>query len=548
MTTDNCTPNKNELVPGETRIRDVDGFCGTVVYVGPVASAKNSDEEYAGIVWDDPSRGKHDGSVICRRTNNIVRHFSCTGPTQGSFLRLNKIDYGVPLNASLLRSKYVEMQAPVVAPNNLLPHTARTSGGNEKPIEFLGEMQIRERQQLADMDKISLRREGISRACEDKAGLLEFHHIRDIDLAGNLISNWNIALEIMDQFPMLERLSLASNRIRNMLPSSPPTTISTLERIRVLNLHSCSIDTFQTVKVIGKLMPNLEELCVAYSNFSDMGSVELEPGSLCSLKMIDCSSCGISSWETQVARQFSKLDKLEQLSLNDNPIPSIPSSPDEASHDAYFPSLVALQFAGTSIARWNDLEGINHSLSTVKSLRLKHTPLTQNLGQGEVRALCVARFPRLEYLNASTVSTQERIEAERRYVSLVTRLLAQQRETSENPDKDSASKDQRTRLLSDHPQYTALREKHKDVIVLAESSSTNQSGPRKSIASIVSNVTIRSMAAASCSVEPLVRRLPGSLKVGRLKALCSRAFGLDVDLMSLHFRTEVRTDEIVIGF
>lgn len=32
------------LIPGETRIRDADGFVGTVVYVGPVASAKNADE------------------------------------------------------------------------------------------------------------------------------------------------------------------------------------------------------------------------------------------------------------------------------------------------------------------------------------------------------------------------------------------------------------------------------------------------------------------------------------------------------------------------
>lgn len=40
-------------------------------------------------------------------------------------------------------------------------------------------------------------------------------------------------------------------------------------------------------------------------------------------------------------------------------------------------------------------------------------------------------------------------------------------------------------------------------------------------------------------MEPLIRRLPGSLTVGRLKALCARAFGLDLDLMSLHFRTEV---------
>ena len=530
------TPIK--LIPGETRIRDVDGFCGTVVYVGPVASAKNPSEEYAGIVWDDPSRGKHDGSVICRRTNQIVRHFSCTGPTQGSFLRLNKMDCGVPLNASLLRSKYVEMQAPVVAPNNILPHTAMTSGGHEKPIEFLGEMKIRKWQQLEDIDKVSLRREGISQACPDNGELVEYQHIRDIDLAGNLLSNWNTIFEILDQFPQLERLNLASNRIRNII--QPPSTISTFDGVRILNLHSCSIDTFRSVQVVGTVMPNLEELCVAYSNLSDMKSVDLESHSFCHLRILDCSSCQISDWDSQIAKNFSKLPKLEQLNLNDNPIPSIPRNSDELSADVYFPALLSLQFAGTAVTKWNDLEGINDSLSTIKSLRVRNTPLTETMGQGEVRALCIARFPSLEFLNGSAIATQERTEAERRYVTLVTRLLAKERDNDDNNEGDSASKNQTASLLADHPQYMLLREKHKDTIALSESSSTNQGGSGQNIASIVSNVTIRSMAAASCSMEPLARRLPGSLKVGRLKALCARAFGLDVDIMSLHFRTEVK--------
>jgi hypothetical protein len=173
-----------------------------------------------------------------------------------------------------------------------------------------------------------------------------------------------------------------------------------------------------------------------------------------------------------------------------------------------------------------DLEGIN-SLATVKSLRLKNTPLTSTMGQGEVRFLSVARIPGLEYFNASVVSKKERVEAERRYVSLVANLL------SKPENEDEANKSQ---LLSEHPEYPGLREKHKSLIIALH----NQGGSGGSnLASSVCNVTITSMAASSCSMEPLIRRLPGSLTVGRLKALCARAFSLDVDLMNLHFRTEV---------
>ena len=61
---------------GITRICDPDGFYGTIMYCGPVASAKKPNDVYAGIAWDDISRGKHDGSVISRVSGERVRHFS----------------------------------------------------------------------------------------------------------------------------------------------------------------------------------------------------------------------------------------------------------------------------------------------------------------------------------------------------------------------------------------------------------------------------------------------------------------------------------------
>lgn len=501
------------LVPGATRIRDEDGFCGTVVYTGPVASAKNPDEVYAGIMWDDPTRGKHDGSVICRRTNALVRHFSC-GPTQGSFLRLHKMDHGVALTAGLLREKYVDMDAPVIAPNNLLPHTARTSSGRAKPIEFHGEMMIRKKQQLEDIDTISLRREGISKASDEDL-IKDFGKIKNIDLAGNLLCSWDEVLKIMDQFPLLENFNIAHNRIRD-IDRSPMN----FDRMKILNLNSCSIGT-QTVKWIGSSMPNLEGLCIANSDLPDIENCDIEGFE--KLRSLDCSNCKISSWEKQVEK-FSSLPLLEQLSLDENPISSFPTTSEKS---PYFPSLRLLQIGGTRLERWEDLEGINILLRTVKSLRLKNTPLTSTMGQGEARFLSIARFPGLEYFNGSSISKHEKQEAERRYVSLVANLLS----------KEMCEVD-KERLQSENPQYSKLLEKHKNLVITDPKATNGAAGTN--LAASVCNVTITSMAPSSCDMEPIVRRLPDSLAVGRLKALCSRAFALDVDLMSLHFRTEVR--------
>ena len=202
----------NKLQINKTRIRDADGFVATIRYIGTVASAKKRNEIYAGVEWDDETRGKHDGSVICRTTNQIVRHFHIQNKTKtsssqaGSFLRLNKIDTGVELDLKLLKSRYVEEDAPLIAPNNVLPYSARTSSGREKPIEFLGEMNVRKRQQLGDLNEISLRGMGISGIASDECReemMNMFGHVEEIDLAGNLFCDWRSLFDVMETFPSL---------------------------------------------------------------------------------------------------------------------------------------------------------------------------------------------------------------------------------------------------------------------------------------------------------------------------------------------------------
>lgn len=515
----------SDLIVGETRIQDADGFVGTVGYVGPVASSKNPTEVYAGIVWDDASRGKHDGSVICRQTNALVRHFSC-GSSQGSFLRLKKLDLGVALTASLLRSKYVEMNAPMIAPNNLLPHTLTTSTGKEKTIEFFGELQIREKQQLEDIDKISLRREGISSASDDPEEFKDFQHIRELDLAGNLLCNWVQVLEIMQQFPKLQNFSVAHNHIRDVtlnLQLADSSFGSQFDQMKVLNLNNCRIKTFETVTWLAKAMPNLESLCVANSNLSDIQNFEVN--GCHNLQRLDCSNCKFTAWTGQVDK-FAKLPKLESLCIDDNAISSIPQN---AGVVPSFPSLMSLQLSGNNIDGWMDLEGIN-SLLSLKSLRLKNIPLTKYLGEGDVRSTCLARFPHLDYLNASSISQTERIEAERRYVSLVTHMIKRCKL------EGSAATTNEEELLSEHPRYAELVEKHKNLVVFSK----NGGEKGESLASSIYNVTIRSLAPPSCTMEPVTKRLPGTLNVERLKALCSRIFGLDYDLISLLFRTDAQ--------
>ena len=512
-TTSKVPKAPKQSVPLHTRIRDADGFVGTVVYVGSVASSKNKNEQYAGIVWDDLSRGKHDGSVVCRETNQIVRHFSC-GTTQGSFLKLRKLDLGVTLTAALLREKYVEMNAPIIAPNNILPHSATTSSGREKTIELLGELKIRKQQQLENIHRISLRREGIS-SVSNQDDMEEFEHIKEIDLAGNLLCNWSEALKIMLKFPLLENFSLAHNHIRDI---DDVTSGIQFDKIKTLNLNNCFLRSFRTVKIVAETMPNLESLCIANSSLSDIVEYSDLKG-FQNLRQLDCSGCGFDRWENEVSI-FSKLPLLESLSLDDNSIPTIPM---DAGISPLFPSLLSLQISGTAISTWMDLEAIN-SFASLKALRFKNVPLTANLGEGEIRSDSIARFPNLDYLNASRISKQERLEAERRYVTLVSQSL----------ERENLNENEKIAFLKDHPNYSQLTEKHKNLTVHLKSRMKMDGNLSMSIY----NITIKSMAASSCTTDPIVRRLPGTMNVERMKAMCSRVFDIDFDLIRLRFRTD----------
>lgn len=435
------------------------------------------------------------------------------------------------------------------------------------------------------MEDISLRMLGIARPCceDDGSDMVEFNQLKGIDLAGNLLSDWQDVLTIMRQFPKLESISLASNRINDLASAS----LGEFSLIRSLNLNNCNICTFKTIELVGVSMPKLEELCVAHCKLPDIECYNLASGDLededkasllerlfQNLILLDLSDCNLTSWESIL--QFRKLPKLESLILNDNAIDSILAIPDfkygkeineskQTDQAIHFESLTSLQLAGTLLSSWSSVDYLNN-LSSLRSLRLRNTPLTSLLGVGEVRSTVIARLPSLEYFNASPIPERERVEAERRYVSTVARELLlissemtlsdtiskcstieSNEKDTDKIDSDKTADDEVTNrqveIFVRHPRFKSLVSKHRDTMMSL--SSSNQSGNEMGsnhgrIGEDVINVTIRSMAASSCDAEPLRKRLPRSLKVGRIKAMCARAFAIEIDLQILHFRIEVR--------
>ncbi|KAF6274816.1 tubulin folding cofactor E [Rhinolophus ferrumequinum] len=81
---------------------DVNGEHATIRFYGivpPVAGL------WLGVEWDNPERGKHDGS------HEGTVYFKCRHPTGGSFVRPNKVNFGVDF-LTAIKKRYVLEDGP----------------------------------------------------------------------------------------------------------------------------------------------------------------------------------------------------------------------------------------------------------------------------------------------------------------------------------------------------------------------------------------------------------------------------------------------------
>ena len=125
-----------------SRVIDSEGYKATVRYIGTVAGAKNKEEVWLGVEWDNASRGKHDGSSA-DSSGVLHKYFECV-PGSGSFIKPTKVKYGRTF-VEALNDRYVGLDAPTIAESDAtLPNAfVSTSKGKQKSIEFVGEDKIR---------------------------------------------------------------------------------------------------------------------------------------------------------------------------------------------------------------------------------------------------------------------------------------------------------------------------------------------------------------------------------------------------------------------
>ncbi|XP_045443015.1 tubulin-specific chaperone E [Pipistrellus kuhlii] len=480
----------------------VNGECATVRFHGTVPPVAGL---WLGVEWDNPARGKHDGS------HEGTVYFKCSHPTGGSFIRPHKANFGVDF-LTALRARYEDepeeeedAKKQIVTIGNI-------------PVETIGfGSVIRKQSQLSKLRDISLR--GCAVSCAGDKGDIASTcpNISVVNLSQNLLSAWEEVAAIAEQLRHLEALDLSDNKLR--FPPASPTPTGSFSALKVLVLNSTGV-TWAEVLHCAQGWPALEEL---YLKSNGISISERPADVLQLLRVLDLSS-NQSIDENQLFL-IAYLPRLERLILSDVGISSL-HFPDAGagSKTAMFPALQSLVVDDNRISQWSFIDELD-KLRSLHSLSCLRNPLTVGSAARTSLQFIIAKIGQLRTLNRCEVRPEERRGAELDYRKAFGKeWKAAGGHQDPGQDRPSAA------FLAAHPRYQALCRKY----------GAPEDGELKTQQPFLLKNQLLTLK-ISCPDRPdhstLERQLPDSMTVQKVKGLLSRLLKVPVSDLLLAYES-----------
>ncbi|CAL5184106.1 unnamed protein product [Lathyrus oleraceus] len=477
---------------------------GTVKYVGTVEGYSDT---WIGIDWDN-AEGKHDGSL------NGVRYFHAKSETSGSFARPKNLSEGI---------SFLEAMEKRYRSNSTKDEEDEmyvfSSSNKRVSIQLLGESELNDRlSRLEELSRVSLSFMGVGFPGIPGQISTTVPNIKELDLSGNLLSEWKDVGIICEQLPALKALNLSYN-----LMSPYKSELPLLKSIRILVLNNTGVD-WEQVELLRLSLTTIEELHIMGNNISKIlpvSSSSMVQG-FDTLRLLNLEDNCIAEWSEIM--KLSQLRCLEQLYLNKNCLSSL-FYPDNGLqyHDSEvtdckpFQNLRCLLLGDNDISDLASVDSLNLFPNLVE-IRLSGNPITDTTRGGVPRFVSIARLANIQILNGSEITSRERKDSEIRYVRLVvSRLHA-------SPEE-----------IKQHPRFSELKNFYgiEDQKPLVGASG----GPRAISAGFLS-ITLKCVGASMGEKEPLTKKLPATTTVGKLKFLCESFFKLKSMKLKLFFQEE----------
>uniref|UniRef100_A0A8C7YWW7 Tubulin-specific chaperone E n=1 Tax=Oryzias sinensis TaxID=183150 RepID=A0A8C7YWW7_9TELE len=223
-----------------------DGERATLRYVGPVPPTSGL---WLGVEWDNPERGKHDGS------HNGVQYFTCSHPTGGSFVRPAKVTFGVD---------FLTADSVYLLLLNGLAQTDFVMNVWSCVFIMFWAFFVFSFQKLQSVVLSGFEVNGPGAAGEIRTTL---YNVCWLDLSGTLLSRWEDVAAITEQLDKLEGLQLHRNRLT--LPSEPSVHSQAFCNLKTLALNQCQLTWPQILKC-ATMWPQLEELILEANDITEL--------------------------------------------------------------------------------------------------------------------------------------------------------------------------------------------------------------------------------------------------------------------------------------
>ncbi|KAI3878920.1 hypothetical protein MKX03_037317 [Papaver bracteatum] len=478
---------------------------GTVKYIGNVEGYSGI---WVGIDWDNGD-GKHNGQL------NGVTYFEAKDDKSGSFVRPQNLSHGISfLQALELRykgdsTKEEEDEMYVLSARN-----------NRVAVELVGKSKVQDKlSRLEDLVGASLSYLGVSSVGSRGQINAVVPNLKELDLTGNLLSEWKDVGAICEELQVLEVLSLTHNYMAHDVNQLP-----VLENIRVLVLNNCCL-TWTQIEVLKQSLPSVEELHLMGNKLKEIvPAASNYVRGFDSLRILNLEDNCFEAWNEIV--KLSQLRRLEQLHLNKNNLnnifypecgPKIDDSEPAEKCFSPFGTLNCLLLGRNSIADLASVDSLNY-FPSLTDIRFSENPITDTGKGGIPRFMLIARLAKVEILNGSEVRIRERKESEIRYIRFVMTKM----------------QDEPEEIKQLHPRFNELKKKHG---IEDEKPSTETAGPRKMSSGLLS-ITLTCVGASMGEKKPLTKKLPATSTIGKLKVLCESFFQLKSIKLKLFLQEE----------
>ena len=532
----------------------------TVRYVGQV---DNQTGTWVGLEWDDPTRGKHDGTHGGKRYFTCSRHHTLAAAT---FVRLHKLfetaDFGRTLD-SAIQERYKD-------------HIPSTGSNTTREMVLVG----------AGTVAAALSQDGLlHQASFISMRIVTLHptpfvtsflrNVENLDLSGNLLGRWSTVAQLLASLPRLTTLNLSDNLLdfsdaesdsgndnaTSSCSRKTTTQQQQLPRLRTLVLNSCGVSWQEIVTHIGPQCPHLSALHLVGNNITTLSgstgnrtttttTTETEVLAKCfpCLELLDVEHNALSNWNEDIAGPLHALPCLTSLLLSGNTaLRDITYAPYQG-----FATLRSMMLAETGIDSWQVVDEL-HRFPGLHEVRLSATPLSLGVGVdripveevgGEgakgrkasnlldnVRYEMVGRMGNVTVLNGSMVQKEERWDSELAYLRKITDALAEA----------GLSLQEKEVVLNQHPRYVDLVAKygtlsssHEDEKGGNECTTTssrgrnekNRVGAALSRSMVELRVVVYGEQEQEKPEKEIIKKVPATLTVGRLKPLIERLLRL----------------------